>query len=339
MTSQATASLSWVNTVLGAALRQGLTQEAVLAHAGIPASELQTERWPIDNITRLWRAAADLTQDSSFGLRTGRLVGPASFNVVSYILQSASTLREAISQVQKFQRLISDGGRFQIVSGDHAGWVIYHPQQGELAFSPHQIEAVLSAVVTFSRWVADVGLTPQRVQFSHAALGPVSGYRDVFHCPVDFDQAFSGMLLDNAVLDKPMPQADAQLAAVHREYAAARLAALSGPTDFEAELRQWIASNLTAGVPERATAAQALGLNDRAFARKLQQLGLSYTAVVDSVRKDAACQAVGHSTRVFVEIAQSLGFSEASAFNRAFRRWTHMDPSAWRTQALQDRFG
>jgi len=339
LTAQASVSMSWVNTVLAAAERHGLTRPQLLAHAGVGAEHLGAERWPIDNITRLWRAAAELTQDPGFGLKVGSLVGPASFNVVSFIFQSSPTLREAIALVQKFQRLISDGGRFQIIEGEDKSWLIYHPQQGELAFSPHQIEAVLAAVVSFSRWVSDHAFVPTRVQFSHSQLGPLAGYQAVFQTGVDFNQAFSGLHLDNTLLDRPLPQADTQLAAMHREYAAARLAALSELPDFAAQVRQWLGANLGAlnkvghsgaGVPERAAAAQHFGLSDRVFARRLQSQGLSYSDVVDAVRKEAACAAVADSERAFVDIAQSLGFSEASAFNRAFKRWTGSSPGEWR---------
>lgn len=122
--------MSWVNTVLGEAQRQGLAPEVLLAHAGIPLDDIKAERWPIDHITRLWRAAASLTQDAGFGLKAGSQVGPASFNVVSFILQSSPTLRESFAVVQKFQRLISDGGRFQMIAGEQASWVVYHPRQG-----------------------------------------------------------------------------------------------------------------------------------------------------------------------------------------------------------------
>jgi AraC-like DNA-binding protein len=47
-------------------------------------------------------------------------------------------------------------------------------------------------------------------------------------------------------------------------------------------------------------------------------------------RKEHACQAVAHSRRAFSEIAQSLGFAEASAFNRAFKRWTGRAPGEYR---------
>ncbi len=330
LTAQASVSLSWVNTVLAAAERHGLTRPQLLAHAGLGAKQLNDERWPIDDITRLWRVCAELTQDPGFGLKAGSLVGPASFNVVSFIFQSSPTLREAIALVQKFQRLISDGGRFQIVGGNDRSWLIYHPQQGELAFSPHQIEAVLAAVVSFSRWVTDHRFVPARVQFSHSQLGPLAGYQTVFQTGVDFNQAFSGLHLDNAVLDRALPQADTQLAAMHREYAAARLAALSDTPDFSARVRDWLGANLATGVPERSAAAEQFALSDRVFARRLQGQGLSYSNMVDAVRKKAACTAVADTDDTFVDIAQRLGFSEASAFNRAFKRWTGNSPGEWR---------
>lgn len=183
---------------------------------------------------------------------------------------------------------------------------------------------MLSAVVSFSRWVTGSGMRPLRAQFSHAALGPLAGYQAVFQSPVDFEQAFSGLLLDNAALDQPLPQADAQLAAVHQQVAAARLAALSeeSTSDLATELRVWLATQLGHALPGRAQAAQAFGMSERTLARRLQDLALSYTGLLDAARKDHACQAVAHTQRAFADIAQSLGFAEASAFNRAFKRWT-----------------
>ncbi len=103
MTLQASVSISWVNTVLATAEQQGVAREALLAQAGIATHELNAERWPIDHITRLWCAAARCTQDAGFGLKVGAGVGPASFNVVSFLLQSAPTLREAFALVQQCQ--------------------------------------------------------------------------------------------------------------------------------------------------------------------------------------------------------------------------------------------
>ena len=328
--------MGWVGTVLAAAERQGVARGALLAQAGIAPEELTAERWPIDHITRLWRAAVHCTQDAGFGLKAGAGVGPASFNVVSYLLQSAPTLRAALALVQKYQRLISDGGRFQTITGPEACWVVYHPRQGALAFSPHQIESVLAAVVVFARWVTGSALRPQRVQLSQARIGPLAGYREVFQCPVDFEQAFSGVLLDNAQLDAPLPQANAQLAQAHQQQAAARLAALSRQDGLEQTLRMWIASQLQGQAPARAQAARALGLSERTLARRMRAEGLSYSALLDGVRRDAALQAVAQTTRALSDIALALGYAEPSVFTRAFRRWTGATPGQWRGRGAAD---
>ena len=330
MTLQATVSMNWVNTVLDAAARQGVAREALLTQAGIALDDLQQERWPIDHITRLWRAAVRATQDAGFGLKAGSQVGPANFNVVGELLQTSASLREAIAAVQKYQRLISDGGRFQMVAGAQASWLIYHPRQGALAFSPHQVEAVLAAVLSFIGGAMGTVVRPLQVQFSQPRVGLLAGYREVFACPVAFEQAFSGLLLDNALLDAPLLRADERRAREHQRAAAARMADLTQGGALAQELRAWMIATLASRVPTRAEAAQALGVSERTLARRMQAQGLSFTALLDGVRRDAALQAVTHSTRALADIGLALGFAEPAVFWRAFRRWTGCTPQAWR---------
>lgn len=330
MTLKATVSIAWVNTVIAATQRLGTERDALLAAAGIPVEALDAPRWPIDDITRLWHAAERCTGDPGLGLKAGSAVSPGSINVVGFALQSAATLRQGIAMVQKYQSLISDGGRFQMLPGNSTTWLVYHPRQGELAFSPHQLEAVLAAVVTFSSWVTGAPLRPRRAQFSQARLGPLKGYRDVFGCPVEFEQAFSGLQVDNAVLDTPLPQADPQLAKMHEQYSSAHLAALAMSKASADDLRQWLVAHMGPQVPRRIQAAQALGISERTLARRLQKQGQTFDGLLDDVRREMALQAVADPDRVLADVALSLGFAESSTFIRAFQRWTGMAPGQWR---------
>lgn len=326
--------MGWVNTVIAAARRQAVDTDDLLSAAGIPASALERERWPIDHITRLWHAAECCTGDSGFGLKVGSAASPASLREVGFSLQSAATLRESFTLLQKYQRLISDGGRFQMLPGESATWVVYHPCQGQLAFSPHQIEAVLAAVVSLSRWLTGMKLQPLRAQFSQSRLGTMQGYRDVFDCPVDFEQAFSGLLVPNTLLDRTLPQADARLAEMHDRYTAARLAALSGDSMPIEELKDWLAANTGPRIPRRTEAARALGMSERTLARRLGERGYTFEGMLDAVRREKALAAVSDPQRDLAGIAQSLGFAEPSPFYRAFIRWTGMPPARWRRQQL-----
>lgn len=332
MTLEATVSIGWVKTVINGAQRLSVDRETLLEEAGIPSEALNRERWPVDDITRLWHAAEHCTGDAAFGLKVGSQFSPLSISGVGFALQSVATLREAIVMMQKFQRLISDGGRFQMLPGNTATWVVYHPRQGQLAFNPHQIEAVLAAVIGFATWVTGARMEPLKVHFSQARLGPWPGYRAVFHCPVDFEQAFSGLLVENAVLDQPLPQADPQLAQVHERYTEARLAALSMSSVSVPELRQWLEARIGPVLPRRSEAAAALGISERTLARRLQAQGRTFEGLLDEVRRDRALQAVAETNTPLPAIAESLGFAEASTFYRAFRRWTGMPPVRWRKE-------
>ena len=329
--------MSWVRTVLGEARRQGIEETTLLRAAGIPLQELELERWPIDHITRLWRAAARLTQDPGFGLKAGTLVGPASFNVVGFIVQSAATLRQALMVVQKYQSLISDGGRFQLLAGAQTSWLVYHPRQGDLAFSPHQLEAVLAAVVSASRWITPQPLKPALVRFSHEPVGPLPGYRAVFGCPVEFNQAYSGLLIDNSVLDLPLPQANAQLARLHEQYAAAQLQAQAQGQGLDEAVKGWMLAQMASGArntaPTRAEAATAFGLGERTLARRLGERGTHHQALLDQARRELALRWLSGGDRTVREVALHLGFAELSPFYRAFQRWTGRTPRAWARQA------
>ncbi|WP_411275747.1 helix-turn-helix domain-containing protein [Diaphorobacter sp. LI3] len=89
--------------------------------------------------------------------------------------------------------------------------------------------------------------------------------------------------------------------------------------------------------PQRRSDSTALvwfkDTSERTLARRMQALGLSYTAVLDAARHQAALHALAQADRPLGEISQSLGFAEPSVFNRAFRRWTGCTPGQWRQAA------
>lgn len=333
MTLEATASLDWVNAVFATAQSLGVPRQQLLLQAGLPPEALTQERWPMDHLTRLWRCAVQSTGDASFGLKVGGQAGLDNVNVVGHVLQSAPSLRAAIAWVQKYQRLISDGGRLQLLTGAEASWLIYHPRQGTLAFSPHQIEAVLATVLALARRLTGQPLTPQAVQFNQARIGPLAAYQAAFGRTVQFEQAFSGLLLANRVLDAPLPQADAQRADNHHRHATQRLAALRSQADWPQALHAWLASSLQQGqVPTRALAAQVLDCSERTLARRLQAQGYSFVQLLDAARRAQAVQAVGQTAQPLADIGQHLGFAEPAVFWRAFKRWTGVTPAQWRAQ-------
>jgi len=77
--------------------------------------------------------------------------------------------------------------------------------------------------------------------------------------------------------------------------------------------------------------AKHLGVDRRTINRRLAAEGQSYTAILDTVRRDMVTSFVKHGQRPLNEIAGMLGFSGLSAFSRWFRNRFGRSASKWRT--------
>ena len=80
-------------------------------------------------------------------------------------------------------------------------------------------------------------------------------------------------------------------------------------------------------------AARALGMSSRTLQRRLRERDLVYARLVDEVRRRLSSKYLADANLSLGEIAYLLGYSQSSAFNRAYRRWTGRSPSADRRRA------
>ena len=127
-----------------------------------------------------------------------------------------------------------------------------------------------------------------------------------------------------------MQTANPALSAILDRYAAALLAKLPKPENFTESVTQLIAEELHKSEPGIEAIASRLGYAPRTLQRKLKEVGTSYQELLDKTRSQFAAQYLQEKHIAISEIAGLLGFSEASAFHRAFKRWTGMTPSEFR---------
>jgi AraC-like DNA-binding protein len=62
-----------------------------------------------------------------------------------------------------------------------------------------------------------------------------------------------------------------------------------------------------------------------------------YRELVSDTRRRFAIAYLKERRRTLTEIAFLLGYSEVSAFNRAFKRWTGSTPSEYRSEPRRER--
>ncbi len=91
-----------------------------------------------------------------------------------------------------------------------------------------------------------------------------------------------------------------------------------------------VAASLATGQPTIARAAKAAGMSARTLQRRLLDLGLTYSLLLDEVRLETACRLLEQSETSLAKIAATLGYADPANFTRAFQRWTGQTPSAFR---------
>ncbi len=77
----------------------------------------------------------------------------------------------------------------------------------------------------------------------------------------------------------------------------------------------------------------AAGMSARTFQRQLNEEGASFSDLLADVRRSETVRRLKDRNLTIAAIATDLGYSDQAAFTRAFRRWTGVPPSRFRTTA------
>lgn len=83
--------------------------------------------------------------------------------------------------------------------------------------------------------------------------------------------------------------------------------------------------------------AASLFTSSRTLRRRLSSEGVRFSELLDDARFERALSLLVNTDNSLEDIAFSLQFSSASAFRRAFKRWTALPPSHYRAQARRGR--
>jgi len=306
--------------------------ERVLSRWGIGFDEVERDprrRLPHGLVVELLDVFVEVLDDPSAPLRAGTKLQFGDYELLEYLCGSCRTLGDSIACLGRYYPLLIDAEHELRVQGDRAE-ARFRIAPG-LAAPDAMHEFALASNFTMSalHLAPEGAQLPIEVCIAHREPAYGALFSRVFFAPVRFECGYNALVFPVSMLAQPMRTADPLLHAVLARQADRELGELADQSAFPLKVRQAIEAELPGGAPLEAVSAR-LHMSAGALRSRLRQHGLSYSALLDRLRRDRAQRALRQSQRSVAEIAHELGFAHPPAFIRAFRRWFGVTPNAYR---------
>lgn len=326
-TIAATSTLAMVR----AACARGAEVADLLHDAGLARETLEDPdaRLPAPTVLRLWNALRARTGDPALQLSAPLAIPFGAYRVIDYLVAASTTVGDGVHRFAHFFGLIADSLVIEVTEGADDRRVRLTTVDGGPAPSVY-VDYVFAALVSRIRMRIRPNLQVQRVDLRLPEPMVTTPYRDVFRAPIRFGARADQLCFSPAEWASPTDSGDAALVELLEEHA--RILAQRpprAPAGFEDEVRRTIAATLTRGASVQQV-ARALNLSVRSLQRRLDACNTTFHDLTEDVRGGLAEGYLANPGVSISEVAVLLGFSEQSAFNRAFRRWTGESPGRWR---------
>jgi AraC-like DNA-binding protein len=286
------------------------------------------------DFTRLLEAAAQATGDQCFGLHFGEHFLPKNIGPLAYVVLNSPTFAEGFQNVARYVHVHNQGMQASFeVEGQWAyvrARLIDPPPE-----PPRQYYEFAAAVgLNLIRLMAGSQWAPAEVHFGHPAPADTSEHTRVFSSPVSFQHGGNAFMVERAFAARPVAAADERLYEIMRRYLDRIIEEMPSEASLPASVRKVVAESMRDGHPSLHRVANKLARSPRTLQRRLHEHTIDFKALVADTRRRFAVTYLRDPNHTMTEIAFLLGYSEVSAFDRAFKRWTGSTPSNYRKKEV-----
>jgi AraC-like DNA-binding protein len=323
--------------------------ETITAAGGNPDHILRTcglERLTLTNsegfipsliFARILEEAARATADECFGLHFGEHFNPKDIGALVYVVVNSPTVAAAIQNVERYLHVHNQAANLSFSIEGECGYLRFLLADLPSDSTRQHNEYSMAVVFNTFRIIAGSQWTPREVQFAHETPERTSEHLRVFTAPVSFGCATNALVVERDFLDRQVPAADPRLYRILKQHAERILTETPREGELIAAVRRAIAESMREGDPKLARVIKKISMSRRTLERRLKEDGVVFKKLVDDTRRRFALDYLKNRKHRLTEIAFLLGYSEVSAFNRAFKRWTDSTPLEHRRKVAQKR--
>jgi len=277
--------------------------------------------------------------EPGFSVRVGQQMVLDDYDVLGLAWKTCLSPRDMFKRCERFFILMTDTQLYKVQDhGETGNITIYRdaPRRGIEISNESSIVATLTVI----HKLTGVDIRPLCVCFTHRAPDDITLYEEYFSCEVKFGQEYNRLIFRSEDLDTRSLKADNSI----NRFMIDRLTEKAGSTEVAAnkllnDTRALIKDALPSGIPFAADIGRHLGMSTRTLSRRLSEKGTTYRQLVQDTQESVSTDLIKNSSESISEIAFQTGFSEQSAFNRAFKRWTGKSPLEYRKESASSAFG
>lgn len=283
------------------------------------------------SVISVLEAAARATGAGDFGRRLADRQGLDILGPVGVAARTAPTVGAALGSIEKYLTVYSPAIDIAVshASGQRLAGFEWRVVVARPPAHRQAAELALGVTCQVFRLLSGPDFRPTSVQLRHDALTERSAYASYFGCPVEFSATTYGFRFPAAVLARPLG-ADSAVHALVQDY----LGTVVTPTasSIVEAVARLVRVMLPTGALDLDLVSGQLALHSRTLQRRLAERGVSFTELVDQVRRDEAERYLRETDMPLGQLAGVLGLSEQSALTRACRRWFGVSPSGFRKE-------
>ena len=326
-----TIAIAFVEGALQGARARGVVIAPLLVKAGIPPGLLETPeaRVPVLAYADLLRLLSQVLDDEFFG-QDSRRMKVGSFAMLCRAVIPCRRLDRALDRIVRFFGLMLDdlaatvereGATVRLTLRD------LHPDSPAPVFAH---ESLLLFIHRLCCWLVNRRLAVEAACFRYSEPAHGAEYRALFSPRLLFDQPQTGLVFDAQAMALPVVRDERALKDFLRVAPENLLVPYRDSHGVASRLRRLLRQTAPAEWPSFEAVAQTVGIPPSTLRRRLDAEGHSYQGIKDHLRRDMAIDLLAGSRHSVTAIAAELGFAEASAFHRAFRKWTGVSPGCYR---------
>lgn len=324
------------NTVLGSILgpvgraleRSGVDATALFSTLDLATQGSEPARIPAVQYLKLMESCLDATGHEDFGLRAAMELQPQDLRSLGLGWLASDSVLDGLRRLTRFNRMVTSLSEVKLHEGKELIEIevakSFNASPGYYASRDYGV----GVIVRMCRLTLGEYLAPLAIELQRPAPADPRPWTYQLGAQVLFASDTGRISWVRSDIEAKLPTGDPQIAHLMDENAASYLRS-QVDTAMQSSIVKHILRRLPDGPPSLKVIADDARMSPRTLQRRLADEGTTFEEVLQHLRSSMAQQYLVQNQHTVQQIAYLLGFSEASAFSRAFKRWTGKPPGSF----------